>query len=313
MATNADVPVPDAPDSEPVVQLVDLTKDFGRQRAVNSVTMTIGKGEIYGLLGPNGAGKSTIIRMLLGLVRPTSGEAILWGQDVRTHPGQLARVGSLVDGGTLYPFLTARQNLDVLGRMTGHRDPARADALLEQVGLADAMDKRVKGFSTGMRQRLGVAAALLGDPEFVILDEPANGLDVRGISDMRELILRLARDQGRTVLLCSHVLAEVEQVCTRIGILDKGRIIHEASMADMIGSPDKVRVEAAPLEAAQSVLAGRWGVQAEKGALIVAATRDEAPAIAAALIEVKVELFHLSMERRSLETVYNSIVEGAGA
>src|SRR5579875_842233 len=226
----------------PVLELVHLTKRFGRVTAVQDVSLSVGAGEVYGFLGPNGAGKSTTIRILLRLIRPTAGEARLWGQDVRSHPGALARVGSLVDGGTFYPFMTGRENLRVLGLTQGRRDDKRADALLEEVGLAGAADKRMKGYSTGMRQRLGVAAALLNDPELVILDEPANGLDVSGIGEMRALIRRLAREQGRTVFLCSHLLHEVEQVCDRVAIVDKGRMIREAAVADLHERQGGVRI-----------------------------------------------------------------------
>lgn len=302
-----------ASNADPVVRLNDLTKDFGKFRAVDRVTMTIGSGEIYGLLGPNGAGKSTMIRMVLGLIRPTSGAAVLWGSDVRANPEQLARVGSLVDGGTLYPFLTARQNLDVLGRLTGRRDPTRADALLEQVGLAEAADKRVKSYSTGMKQRLGVAAALLGDPEFVVLDEPTNGLDIAGIGEMRVLIRKLAHEQGRTVLLCSHLLNEVEQVCDRVAILHKGRVVHEATMAEMVHQQDELRVEAVPLDQAQAVLAGRWTVRVKDDALVLSAKPADAPEVAAMLVAAQVQLFHLSVVRRSLEDAFVSITQGAQA
>ena len=299
--------------ADPVVRFTDLTKDFGRFRAVDRVTMTIGSGEIYGLLGPNGAGKSTMIRMLLGLIRPTSGAAILWGSDVRTSPAQLARVGSLVDGGTLYPFLTARQNLDLLGRMTGRRDPARAEALLTQVGLAEAAGKRVKGYSTGMKQRLGVAAALLGDPEFVVLDEPTNGLDINGIGEMRVLIRKLAHEQGRTVLLCSHLLNEVEQVCDRVAILHKGRVVQEAAMADMVHQQDELRIEATPLDRAQAVLGERWPVRKADDAIVLSAKPADAPAVAELLVAAQVRIFHLSVVRRSLEDAFLSITQGVEA
>jgi ABC-2 type transport system ATP-binding protein len=298
--------------SDPVLELVDLTKRFGRQTAVQGVSLSVGRGEVYGFLGPNGAGKSTTIRMLLRLIRPSGGQARLWGQDVAAHPGQLARVGSLVDGGTLYPFLSARQNLAVLGAVIGRRDPARADALLDQVGLGGAMDKRVKSFSTGMKQRLGVAAALLNDPELVILDEPSNGLDVSGIGEMRALIRRLSRDEGRTVFLCSHLLHEVEQVCDRVAIVSKGAMVREASMADLLERQDGVRVEADPPETALSILTRRWPARRDGAALLVEARRADAPAIVAALVEGGVQVFHIAVERRSLEDAYLSITEGAG-
>ena len=166
--------------TDSVVALERLSKTFGgRVRAVRDVSLTVPRGEVYGFLGPNGAGKSTVIRMLLGLIGPTAGRVRLWGDPV--SPRTLKRVGSLVDGGAFYPFLSGRRNLQVLAHTQGRLDQPRIDALLEQVGLAAAADRKVKGYSTGMKQRLGVAAALLNDPELVILDEPANGLDAEGL------------------------------------------------------------------------------------------------------------------------------------
>ena len=301
------------PDADPVLEMVHLTKRFGRQTAVQDVSMTVGRGEVYGFLGPNGAGKSTTIRMLLSLIRPSSGEVRLWGRNVRADPGQLARVGSLVDGGTLYPFLTARENLAVIGALLGGRDAKRADALLDQVGLATAAEKRVKSYSTGMKQRLGVAAALLNDPELVILDEPSNGLDVSGIGEMRALILRLAREEGRTVFLCSHMLHEVEQVCDRVAIVDKGRVVREASMVDLLERQGGVRLEAAPIAMAEEVISRRFTTTSVDGALLVKAGRDDVPGIIASLLQANVQVFHVSVERRSLEDAFLSITHDAGS
>jgi ABC-2 type transport system ATP-binding protein len=185
----------------PVLELAGLSKTYGRRggvRAVRDVSLSVGAGEVYGFLGPNGAGKSTTIRMLIGLIAPTTGEARLFGEDLRSNPAVLRRVGSLVDGGNFYPFLSGRRNLEVLAR-TQSGGAERIDDLLDQVGLAKDARRKVKGYSTGMRQRLGVAAALLGDPDLVILDEPVNGLDVAGIQEMRALIRSLAVDRGKTV------------------------------------------------------------------------------------------------------------------
>lgn len=302
---------PMASDTETVLELVHLTKAFGQQVAVKDVSMSLARGEVFGFLGPNGAGKSTTIRMLLRLIRPTSGEVRLWGRDVRAHPEQLARVGSLVDGGAFYPFLTGRQNLEVLGAVQGLRNPARIGRLLDQVGLGFAEGKRVKGYSTGMKQRLGVAAALLNDPELVILDEPSNGLDVSGIGEMRSLIRRLAREERRAVFLCSHLLHEVEQVCDRVAIVDKGRVIREAAMADLLERQGGVRIEATPVDRAQAVLTPRWPATVKDGVLAVEATREDIPVLVALLVEAGVQVFHVSAERRSLEDAFLSITQEA--
>ncbi|HEX8365406.1 MAG TPA: ABC transporter ATP-binding protein [Allosphingosinicella sp.] len=300
----------------PVLELENLSKTYGRRgggvRAVRDVTLTVGRGEVYGFLGPNGAGKSTTIRMLIGLISPTAGEVRLFGEELRHSPTVLRRVGSLVDGGNFYPFLSGRRNLEVLARTHGGGGE-RIDALLDQVGLAKDAKRKVKGYSTGMRQRLGVAAALLNDPEIVILDEPVNGLDVAGIQEMRALIRDLAVAQGKTVFLSSHLLHEVQQVCDRVAIISKGEIVREATIADLLRQDDGLRIEAAPLDAAEAALASRWAVERDGEALIVRATRAEAPEVVRRLVGAGADLFRLVPEQRNLEEVFLSITrEEAG-
>jgi ABC-2 type transport system ATP-binding protein len=296
----------------PVLELVNLSKTYGRRgggvHAVRDVSLSVGPGEVYGFLGPNGAGKSTTIRMLLGLIAPTGGEVRLFGEDVRRDAAGLRRVGSLVDGGAFYPFLSGRRNLEVLAR-TQSGGAERIDALLDQVGLAGDARRKVKGYSTGMRQRLGVAAALLNDPDVVILDEPVNGLDVAGIQEMRALIRGLAADRGKTVFLSSHLLHEVQQVCDRVAIISKGEIVREARIAELLRQDEGLRVEAAPLEVAEAALAARWRVERSGDALLVAATRDEAPEVARRLIGAGAALFGLALEQRNLEEVFLSITQ----
>jgi ABC-2 type transport system ATP-binding protein len=305
-----------SPDA-PAIELANLSKTYGRRRrgavqAVRGVSLSVMPGEVYGFLGPNGAGKSTTIRMLIGLIAPTAGEARLFGEDLRTAPEVLRRVGSLVDGGNFYPFLSGRRNLEVLARTQGH-DGERIDALLDQVGLARDSGRKVKGYSTGMRQRLGVAAALLNDPDLVILDEPVNGLDVAGIQEMRALIRGLAVDQGKTVFLSSHLLHEVQQVCDRVAIISRGEIVRESSIADLLRREDGLRVEAAPLDAAEAALASRWAVERDGEALIVAAVRAEAPEVVRRLVGAGADLFRLAPEQRNLEEVFLAITRTEGS
>ena len=296
----------------PVLELVNLSKTYGRRgggvRAVRDVSLSVAAGEVYGFLGPNGAGKSTTIRMTLGLIAPTGGEVRLFGEDLRRNNAVLRRVGSLVDGGAFYPFLSGRRNLEVVARTHGG-DGALIDALLDQVGLAKDAKRKVKGYSTGMRQRLGVAAALLHDPDIVILDEPVNGLDVAGIQEMRALIRSLAADHGKTVFLSSHLLHEVQQVCDRVAIISKGEVVREARIAELLRQDEGLRVEATPLDVAETALAARWKVERSGDALIVAATRDEAPEVARRLIGAGAELFGLAAEQRNLEEVFLSITQ----
>lgn len=294
----------------PSLQLRDVSKTYGRgrnvTRAVTDVSLIVARGEVYGFLGPNGAGKSTTIRMMLGLIRPTSGEVHLFGEDVR-HRTALHRVGSLVDGGAFYPFLSGRQNLKVLARTQGHPGE-RIEPLLDRVGLAKDAHRKVKGYSLGMRQRLGVAAALLNDPELVILDEPVNGLDVTGIMDMRALIRELA-DDGKTVFLSSHLLHEVEQVCDRIAIVGKGRLICEASMSELLRSEHAIVLDAEPAEAALAALAPQWPVQRTPDGIRVTAKREDAPAILRRLVENGVDVFRFAEEERSLEDIFLTVTQ----
>ena len=290
-----------------------LTKTFGRQVAVDGVTMSVARGEIFGFLGPNGAGKSTTIRMLLRLIRPSAGRARIFGRDVQAAPDVLKRIGSLVDGGAFYPFLSGRENLAVLARVQGGAAAARIDALLDQVGLGSAGAKRVKGYSTGMRQRLGVAAALLNDPELVILDEPANGLDAAGIGEMRALIRRLAREEGRTVFLSSHLLHEVEQVCDRVAIVDRGRVVHQSTMQALLERRDEVRIVAEPRAEAVALLAGAWTVAEVDDGLRVTAAQGEVPDIVARLVQGGVRVSHVAVERRTLEDAFLSLTGGEPA
>ncbi|MBX3563400.1 MAG: ABC transporter ATP-binding protein [Sphingomonas sp.] len=296
--------------SEPVLEIAGLSKTYTRRsggvKAVQNVSLTVGAGEVYGFLGANGAGKSTTIRMLLGLIAPSAGTIRLFGRDLR-HGQPPRKVGSLVDGGAFYPFLSGRRNLDVLARTQG-LDGGNIDALLAQVGLARDGHRKVKGYSTGMRQRLGVAAALLNDPDLVILDEPANGLDAAGIQEMRALIRSLATEHNKTVFLSSHLLNEVQQTCDRLAIIDRGVLIREDTVAGILHEEDILRVVAIPLGKAQAALAD-WPSAIEGAALNVRAAKADAPEIARRLIAADVEVFSLAPHERSLEEAFLAITQ----
>jgi len=301
----------------PVLELANLSKTYARRsggvKAVRDVSLGVGAGEVYGFLGPNGAGKSTTIRILIGLIAPTAGTVKLFGRDLAAEPSVLRRVGSLVDGGAFYPFLSGRRNLEVLARTHGGGGE-RIDALLDQVGLATDAKRKVKGYSTGMRQRLGVAAALLNDPEMVILDEPVNGLDVAGIQEMRRLIRSLAADHGKTVFLSSHLLSEVQQVCDRVAIIHKGEVVRESTVAGLLDQDSAgLRIEATPVEAAAAALSPHWPVQRHGETLTIVAARAEAPEIARRLIEAGVQLFELAPVQRNLEDVFLAITQAEPA
>ncbi len=215
---------------EYVLRTDGLTKKYKKQTVVNNVSLCVGKGDIYGFVGKNGAGKTTFIRMILGLARPSGGSfSLLPGEDIYSAR---RKTGSLVESPSLYTNMTARENLRLVCRISGE-DPAQTDELLEMVGLDDTGRKKAGDFSLGMKQRLGIAMALVGDPEFLILDEPINGLDPTGIVEMRELILRLNRERGKTIFISSHILGELEKIATRYGIISKGRLVEEITAKEL--------------------------------------------------------------------------------
>jgi ABC-2 type transport system ATP-binding protein len=215
------------------VEAIDVTKRYGELTAVDAITVRVGRGEVYGVLGPNGAGKTTFLRMLFGLIRPDAGTIRLFGQ-TRQEAGAnaLDRVAGFIESPRFYPYLSGRANLELLARLDGGAPAGRVGEVLETVGLADRGADRVRGYSFGMRQRLGVAASLLRDPELLVLDEPANGLDPAGIRDMRALIKQLAAS-GLTVLLSSHDMLEVEEICDNVTIMNKGSVVFHGEIAEL--------------------------------------------------------------------------------
>lgn len=301
-------------DDTPALELRELGKTYGRgagaKRAVDGVSLSVRCGEVYGFLGPNGAGKSTTIRMVLGLIRPTHGDALIFGRPVADRTA-LARVGSLVDGGTFYPFLSGYDNLRVLARTQGNH-AADIDGVLARVELARDAGRKVKGYSTGMKQRLGVAAALLSEPDLIILDEPANGLDAAGIQDMRGLIRALAAD-GKAVFLSSHLLHEVEQICDRLAIVSKGRLVRESTVGEMLGRGQALRIEAEPRDAAMVALQARWPVEFASGGLRVTAPRAAAPDIVRHLATAGIDVFSIGPDDQSLEDIFLTMTRSADA
>jgi ABC-type multidrug transport system ATPase subunit len=297
--------------NELVIETRDLTKRYDeRIVAVDRLAMRVLRGEVYGFLGPNGAGKTTTLRMLLGLVRPTSGDALVLGA-APGSPEALARTGALIETPTFYPFLSGRDNLRVLARHAGIPQSRIAPAL-EEVELSTRGGDRFQTYSLGMKQRLGIAAALIKDPELLILDEPTNGMDPAGMAEMRGFIRTLGRGE-RTVLLSSHLMAEVEQTCDRVGVISKGRLVGEGAVEELRGR-ESLWLRAEPLVQAERVvraLRGIDGVARSHGGLRVAADSAAAPAIARALVEAGVALRELRPERRSLETVFLELTEEA--
>jgi len=296
------------------IQTRGLNKTFGRRarkrvQAVKDLNLEVQAGQVYGFLGPNGAGKSTTIRMLLGLIHPTSGDAYIYGQHVQRQHGVLRRVGALVEGAAFYPFLSGRRNLEVLARTANCYDPARIETLLAQVGLAERATQRVKGYSTGMKQRLGLAAALLGDPDLLILDEPTNGLDPSGMHEIRTFIRKLADEQGKTVFLSSHLLGEVEQVCDRVAIINLGEIVREGAVEELLAGKSTLCVEAQPLQRAADVLRAHWPVSVNETWLTVSARRAESPQVIRQLVAAGVDVYQVTGQRQTLEEYFLAVVQ----
>jgi ABC-2 type transport system ATP-binding protein len=284
-----------------------LTKRFGGVLAVDGIDLDVQEGERYGFLGPNGSGKTTTLRMLLGLVFATSGEIELLGHEVPRRVGRaLPDVGALVEGPAAYPHLSARTNLNLLqaagprgGRMSSSTRRTRIDEVLDQVGLGRVGRKPVGAYSLGMRQRLGLAAALLGRPRLLVLDEPTNGLDPQGIQEVRELLLQLNRD-GTTVFLSSHLLAEVEQSCTRVGVMDRGRLVAQVGMDEVRRPTGRSLIRVGDPQAALGLLDGRV-VERSGDRLIVDAVPVEE--LTRRLVGAGIDVLEAAPERNSLESL----------
>jgi ABC-type multidrug transport system ATPase subunit len=281
-----------------------LTKRYGRTLAVDAVDLAVREGDRYGFLGPNGSGKTTLVRMLLGLVYATSGEIEVLGKPVPKRVAEvLPQVGALVEGPAAYPHLSGRRNLallDAAGRGGGRRTRRRRiDDALEQVGLGAVDQRPVKAYSLGMRQRLGLAGALLRKPRLLILDEPTNGLDPQGIKEIRELLVELNAG-GTTVFLSSHLLAEVEQLCTRVGVVDRGRLVLEEDLDTLRAATGRVLVGTPDPAEAAAVLDGQ--LESRVGDRLVIRHSDPA-ALNALLVEAGVRVTSIHAEQRTLEQV----------
>ncbi len=292
-----------------VVETRGLTKRYGRIAAVESLDLTVRRGEVYGFLGPNGAGKTTTLRMLLGLIRPTSGDARVLGEKPGS-PAGLGKVGALVEWPAFYPYLSGQDNLRVMARYSGVRSPRIAE-VLEQVELSGRAKDKFRKYSLGMKQRLGVAAALLKDPDLLVLDEPTNGLDPKGMADMRDLIRRLGKGD-RTVLLSSHLLGEVEQICDRVGVISKGSLVAEGSVAELRGKQGLL-VRAEPIEEAARIAEKLVGVEevAELGgALRLTTDPERAAEINAKLVSAGLRVSELRPAGQSLEEAFLELTGG---
>jgi len=288
-----------------IIQTEGLSKSFRGRAAVSKLDLRVAPGSVYAFLGPNGAGKSTTIRMLLGLLRSDAGRIALFGLPLKAHRRSiLQRTGSLVETPSIYPHLTARENLDI-GRRILSAPRSDIDRVLAVVGLSQTGRKLVRHFSLGMRQRLGLAQALLGSRELLILDEPTNGLDPAGITEVRELIKQLPREHGITVFLSSHLLSEVEQTATHVGILSQGALVFQGDVAELSGlRRSRLRIGLSRPDDALALLTARgFAVEVSRDALVVAEL-GAAARINRLLVEAGHEVHHLAVESASLEDVF---------
>jgi ABC-2 type transport system ATP-binding protein len=296
----------------PAIETRGLTKSYGATLAVDHLSLTVERGEIFGFLGPNGAGKTTTMRMLLGLIRPTSGSATVLGMDIARYlPEILEHTGAIIENPTFYPYLSGRDNLRCMARLTGTPE-AQVSAILDLVDMTGAAGRPFKTYSLGMKQRLAVGAAMLHGPELLILDEPANGLDPAGIVEMRDLMRRL-KDEGHTVLISSHVLHEIEQICDRIAILNRGRVVVQGRVSDLLGGRDILEVRVEPLADAEQVLreAGLGEVSRAADHLLLAAPPTRAADVTRILAARGLYLSGLRVQEQSLEQYFLDVTGDA--
>lgn len=300
----------------PIIEVSGLNKEYPGVKAVNNLSFTVHEGDIYGFLGQNGAGKSTSIRMLLTLIKPTGGSIRIFGKDlVQNRHDILSQTGAIIEKPDLYKYLSAFDNLSIFARMSGN--PLKRSQLmekLEMVGLAERSDSDVKTFSQGMKQRLGIAVALVHDPKLIILDEPTNGLDPQGIADMRNLIIRLSRDMHKTVVVSSHLLSEVEQMANRMLIIDKGQKVAEGYVKELLSPANSiVTVDTTDNTATYSYFESKfpeWQPALSGSVIRLRMDKAKIPALVSSLVHANVNVISVQ-PRHSLEDYFLSLTNPA--
>jgi ABC-2 type transport system ATP-binding protein len=297
-----------------MILLERVSKSFGHREAVSCLDLRVPAGEIFGLLGHNGAGKSTAIGMMLGQVWPSAGSVKVCGFDITQNRRQaLSRVGAIFETPAFYDYLSGRRNLQILSSYTAQTSPERIDEVISWVGLGARADSKVRTYSHGMRARLALAQALLPNPELLILDEPSDGLDPEGIHEMRLTIQRLHRELGLTILLSSHFLTEVEQLCTRIAVLNQGKKVFEGTMAETRSEERWIRLRVGDFQAAVSVLTERHLISATRDNGCVVLCPGIGPeVVVTCLVEQRIPVFEIASYERTLEDFYLSLMRGNG-
>ena len=299
----------------PYIEIRDLSKHYGDIKAVDGLSMKVMPGDIYGFLGPNGSGKSTTIRMLLSLIRPTAGQILLFGHDLAVDRYQtLSRVGALIEKPDFYNYLPARKNLEILGKLSKVEPLAkRVDEVLDLVGLLPRANSIVRTFSLGMKQRLGIAQALLHKPDLIVLDEPTNGLDPQGQKEIRALVKSLSQDSNITILISSHILFEIEQIANRMVIINRGKALVEGNVHDLINGEDRqVTFIIDNSESVREILPGtEWEKRFQKSTpdrVWFRITKEEIPQLTAFLIEKGIRIYAIEPVR-SLEDFFLQLTE----
>lgn len=295
-----------------IVRTEHLTKCFGKLVAVEDLNLEVRKGEVFGFLGPNGAGKSTTMGMMLGLIAPTSGTIELFGLNIQSYlPKILQRIGAVTESTGFYPYLSGRDNLDYIARITGGISSSRIEEVLELVELSDRKKDKFSNYSLGMKQRLAIACALLHDPEFMILDEPTNGLDPAGMKEIRELIIRLGQE-GKTIFLNSHLLHEVEQVCERVAIIKQGKVITQGLIKDLMKKGDTLQLKVSEPEKAATVLKNiDWitSIVREDDKLLVGVKAEKYAEISAVLAKENIFITEMKAKEDTLEEFFLEVTE----
>src|SRR5882672_5916465 len=301
--------------NESILQTEALTKRYGRRVVVDRLSLCVERGDIFGFLGQNGAGKSTVIRMALGLVRPTRGRVLLFGNNIRTRSLRaLGRVGAIVESPAFYENFSGWDNLRIFAALSGRTSRNRIEETLALVDLLDRAHDPVRTYSHGMRRRLGIAQALLPNPELVILDEPTDGLDPQGMCETRELIRRLRDELGLTVVLSSHLLHEVEQICNRVAIIDEGRLLYQGSVEDLLGKHKLIKLKVDRVNEAYELLMKNPLLSLSRNgdeSLYLKMSNEQIPLINALLVQHGFRVMELSPQRESLEQVFLSLTHAA--
>jgi ABC-2 type transport system ATP-binding protein len=291
---------------QPLLVADRLTKTIAGKTIVRGVSFTLSAGEVFGFLGPNGAGKTTTIRMLVGLIRPTSGTVRIMGHDIQSDfEAAMSHVGCIVETPDLYRFMTGRENLEHFARMLGPVDPDEVERLASMVALSHRLDDRVRTYSLGMRQRLGIAQALLGSPRILILDEPANGLDPAGIREMRQLLRSLAQERGMCVLVSSHLLAEVQLMCDRVAIIHRGEILQSGLVRDLITATSEVEFAVDQPQMAVALARGLgFDPAVDDGLLRLSIDADQTASLLTAFAAGGVKVYRAQPRQQTLEEMF---------